>query len=478
MTKTTHDAAKAILTLAGVEMDLRADGYVPMSFLHTGGKRYKDLMQDFQNKGRLSQLLEAEAAKAEISALATSDDFSARGLIEVNTKTKKHFRGFLHPRAALVIATQWFKPQIASDVITWYYRFISGDASLVHDVADRVDLVHGTKSLLTRTVADKEESDEVLAEAHVKAAQYQAEVVTLQSQLRDATAKLTALSVQTEESDEVLAETHVKAAQVVTLQNQLREATVEHEAALSVQTEESTAEIDLLSTRLTRKSDRLTVEVRKRRRMCEVVGLNDAANEATLAVNLMQLTLLAEDERVEGPGEQPSCNSMPARFIALRGVNEATNGREHKIAHALVKDCLAAMGENLMKFQRANGVPRARLVGCITAILDEQAMDNPKNPLTSNVFLVNLLCANLKRVHGLKHATHLTLGALYGHVRRANRWFEDRRSSAEFQLVQESDLAVLLGYEGHTRPNVARYDQCDIRLHFPLAPAPSERAVK
>ena len=82
--------------------------------------------------------------------LATSDDFSAKGLIEVNTKTKKHFRGFLHPRAALVIAVHWFKPAIASEVTGWYYRFISGDASLVHDVADRVDLVHGTKSLLTR----------------------------------------------------------------------------------------------------------------------------------------------------------------------------------------------------------------------------------------------------------------------------------------------------------------------------------------
>jgi hypothetical protein len=109
---------------------------------------------------------------------AKSDDFSIRGLIEVNTKTKKQFRGFLHPRAALVIALSWFKPEIASEAIDWYYRFLAGDASLVHDVADRVDMVHGTKSLLTRTVVEKQESDEILAEAHSRAAQYQANVVT------------------------------------------------------------------------------------------------------------------------------------------------------------------------------------------------------------------------------------------------------------------------------------------------------------
>ena len=196
MNGTTLDGAKAVLTLAGVEVALRVDGYIPMTFLTTGGKRYKDLVQDFKNQGRLSQLIETEAARAEISALAQSDDFSVRGLIEVNTKTNKHFVGWMHPRAALVIAICWFKPSIASEVIGWYYRFLSGDASLVHDVADRVDLVHGTKSLLTHTVADKDERDDELAEVHAQAARYQADLFRLQSQLRDA------LSKQTESSQE------------------------------------------------------------------------------------------------------------------------------------------------------------------------------------------------------------------------------------------------------------------------------------
>ena len=169
----------------------------PQKNLKAGGKQYKDLVRDFKNNGRLSRLLEAEAAKVKIFTLAESDDFSARGLIEVNTKTNKHFVGWMHPRAALVIAICWFEPSIASEVIGWYYRFLSGDASLVHDVADRVDLVHGTKSLLTHTVADKDGRDDELAEVHAQAARYQADLFLLQSQLRDA------LSKQTESAQEM-----------------------------------------------------------------------------------------------------------------------------------------------------------------------------------------------------------------------------------------------------------------------------------
>ena len=469
------NASKAILLLAGVEIQLRPDSYFPMGFLEAGDKRYKDLMRDFKNNGRLSQLLHAEAAKLNLPTLAKSDDFSARGLIEVNTKTNKHFKGFLHPRAAHVIALNWFKPEIASVASEFFYRFLAGDASLVHDVADRVDLVHGTKSLLTRTVVDKDESDETLAKAHAKAAQYQAEVVTLQSQLRDAITKhAAALTAQASKHGQdlsaIMATATKLSAQVTESSAEIALLTTKQEQA-TAQAESSSAEIARLTAQLAglgvdsqRKADRLTFEIRKRRRLCKVMRQNDAANEKTLAVHLLQTSA---EEPVDGTGEQPACNSMPARFIALRGVNEATNGLDHKIVHALIKECLAAIGENLMKFQRATGASRARLVGCISAILDEQAEDNANNPLTSNVFIANLLCANLKRVHGLQHATHLTLGALYTHVRRANRWFADRLLSPEFQLVQANDLAVVLGYEHHERPRLVKYNPCDIRVHFP-----------
>ena len=138
---------------------------------------------------------------------------------------------------------------------------------------------------------------------------------------------------------------------------------------------------------------------------------------------------------------------------------QATSGKDHKIAHALIKACLADIGENLMKYRRANAPTRSRIMGCISTILDEQALDNTRNKLTSNIFMVNMLCANLKRVHP-------TLGALYLHVCRANRWFRDRCLSSEFQLVHEQDLAIILEQEGYSMPRVVRYNASDIRMHF------------
>ena len=158
---------------------------------------------------------------------------------------------------------------------------------------------------------------------------------------------------------------------------------------------------------------------------------------------------------------------MPTRFIAMKGVNAATDGLGHKVAHSLIKSTLASFGENIMKYKWAYGMTRAQLLECISAIIDEQALDNPKNRLASNVSITNALCANIKRIHRLQYATHLTLGTLYRYVRRTNRWFEDHRMSAEYQLVQASDLANVLGYKRTGRiPLVAKFNPIDIRLHF------------
>jgi hypothetical protein len=306
-------------------------------------------------------------------------------------------------------------------------------------------LAHGTKSLLTRTVVDTQESDEVMAHVHAKAAKYQADVVTLQSQLRDAKDAL-----EVKKCDLVTALSHLS----------LKTGTLD----------ESLETIKLLNTKLDNlgidsqnKSNQLTLELRKRRRLCEVIASNDVENEKLLEVSLMQTG--SSPDQAEGP-EQPLCNSMPTRFLALRGVTEATNGKDHKIAHALIKACLADVGENLMKHLRANSPTRSQIMGCITTVLDEQALDNTKNKMTSNVCMNNMLCANLKRVHNLQYATHLTLGALYRHVCRANRWFRDRLLSSEFQLVQESDLAIILNYAGYSMPRVVKYNASDIRMHF------------
>ena len=76
--------SREILRLAGVEIICRPDGYLPMSFLQAGDKTYKHLRQDIERKGRVFRLLEAEAARVTIVTLGISDDFSARGLIEMS----------------------------------------------------------------------------------------------------------------------------------------------------------------------------------------------------------------------------------------------------------------------------------------------------------------------------------------------------------------------------------------------------------
>jgi hypothetical protein len=157
-----------ILTLAGYKIEPRVDDYVPMSFLDAGGKTYKDLMKDFSRNGRLSQLLKAEAAKMSMVTVAKSDDFSTKGLIEVNTKTNKHFRGFLHPRAALVIAMYWFPPKFSTQVAEWVHRFVSGDLTLVSDIISTADTCRGTISFatITSTTNNGAVTTETLQTAH------------------------------------------------------------------------------------------------------------------------------------------------------------------------------------------------------------------------------------------------------------------------------------------------------------------------
>ena len=107
-----------------------------------------------------------EAVKVTFLTLGKSDDFSVRGLIEVNTKTKKHFRGYFHPRAAMVIALNWFEPVVASHAMEWLYRYLTGDISLAKDIFDRADAANNTKSLTTRTTVETDEPDAKLLLAH------------------------------------------------------------------------------------------------------------------------------------------------------------------------------------------------------------------------------------------------------------------------------------------------------------------------
>jgi hypothetical protein len=157
---------------------------------------------------------------------------------------------------------------------------------------------------------------------------------------------------------------------------------------------------------------------------------------------------------------------MAARFVALQNATEATDGKTNKEAHNLIKATLASMGEIIMLYIRTHAPPRNRVLTVMTAILDDMPVGQENNRMTSNVFVTNFLCGNIKRILGLKYSTYMTLGNLYGYVRRFNRWFREHKFNEEFQLVQQKDLEILLGYEGEDAPKFTVYNPCDIRHFF------------
>ena len=117
-----------------------------------------------------------------------------------------------------------------------------------------------------------------------------------------------------------------------------------------------------------------------------------------------------------------------------------------------------------MKYVRAQSPGRPKLLGAVAAILNEVAQDNHNNRLSSNVFITNFICGNIKFYY--KHATYMTLGQLYGYVQRFNTWFVQQKMSSEFQLVQQHDLERVLGYEKQGIPKFPLYSPCDIRQFF------------
>ena len=175
---------------------------------------------------------------------------------------------------------------------------------------------------------------------------------------------------------------------------------------------------------------------------------------------------LEEELLQQREGEPGSFTSMPHRFVALREVNEYTNGKDDKIVHALIKFTIEAIGENLNRYSRTNGSPRAVILGAITRMIEQQCQDNPKNLLASNVSITNHIFGNIKRVHHLKYGTHCDLGQLYRIVRQANQWFHERGLNEEFQLAQQKDLERILGINRAVVPTFTRYNPADIRKYY------------
>jgi hypothetical protein len=371
---------------------------------------------------------------------------------------------FGHPFIAIDYAT-YLSPKFAIIVTQWTARFIAGDITLIKGVQARVDEVHGTKSLITHTMVDKTESDEKLSGAHEQAAAYQAQVTKLQSKLQHARQQeaVTIEEIKTANNKQLNLLKSQRSADV-------KEFEMERQSK-DDQISDLAQKLQALGVSEDTDASYLNVQQQRKRRRHEHERQQlRAMNKSGGLLQELLLQRAPESQKEKGEdneaGEQPGVSSMPARFLALTKVRESTNGKNHKIAHALIKATLACMGENLMKYVRAQGPGRSKLLGAVAAILNEVARDNPNNRLCSNVFITNFICGNIKRILLLKHATYMTLGQLYGYVQRFNAWFLQEKMSSEFQLVQQHDLERVLGYEKQGIPKFPVYSPCDIRQFF------------
>jgi hypothetical protein len=443
---------------------------------------------------------------------------------------------WVHPWVAISLA-MWISPEFHFLVIEWTSRFLGGDRTLVRDVVERCDKVHGTVSMSTVSSVSKEQHQHdpgELAAAHLRLAQYQSEVLTLQSELKAALAQQTKLqqSVNTAEGALVAAGVQYKqqlhtAAEAVAKQHEkhqdeLDTASVQHKQQLAakgtevrkLQEQLSTMGADLdtqclhldqqladVSAQLSRSEESkcgLEKEVSSKKRKVsqlqtkvlrseqrlgqqdeEMSALRSSLQQCRVSVARMhhgggllstQNTHLFQSLLQRQSGTGPS-SSMPSRFVALKRLSPASNGRDDPLVHALVKDTLAAIGENLNRFRKASAPTRAVLLEAVTAVVGQQCDDHPDRHgqplvLSSNVCLTNFLCRTIKQILGLKHATYCTAGQLYGYACRANEWFASRGLSGEYQLVQEADLATALRLQGRVGHAVPRLNRVDIRRHF------------
>jgi hypothetical protein len=380
---------------------------------------------------------------------------------------------FVHPKCAIHIG-MWASNKLTLYICEWVSRYIAGDPTLTKDVQARVDEVHGTKSLLTHTMVDKEESDVILAETHKNAAQYQTKTLELQAELR--------------KTREAYAEDQAKAKK---LEAEFQKAMKANDALGKVNDGHMTMikiitskkdELDKVNQELTKKTSQNSKMIDDLVNKLQLLGVSEETDVSYLLVqqqrkrrrrqfdreqlkvmskagNLLQETLLQRES-------ETGVHSMPARFLALRNINESTNGKKDKIAHALIKDTLACMGENLMKYVTTQRPSRPILLGAVAAILNEVPKDDSRNRMNSNVFITNFLCGNIKRILNLKHATYMTVGQLYWYVYRFNKWAFERQMNQDFRLVQQEDLERVLGYEKKKVPVFPVYNPCDIRQFF------------
>lgn len=178
------------------------------------------------------------------------------------------------------------------------------------------------------------------------------------------------------------------------------------------------------------------------------------------------------------PVEFPMSNSMPERFLALlhHGVTVATNGRDNKVVHALIKRTVEAIGENLAKYRRVMSAGKGMLIQACCLIISAKLACDTKNKLNNNVSITNFICGNFKRIHQLKYAHHMSLLQIYELVVRSNNFFRLMQMPMEYQMIAQLDLQAILGVNPAANAlegPLPLLHPVDIRNHFAPVPPPS-----
>jgi hypothetical protein len=377
-----------------------------------------------------------------LSALSSSIGIPTLEIVQSKTGGD-HAGTWVHPKAAIHLA-MWVSPEFAVQVIDWVSRFISGDLTLVADLAAQHEALYPIHTtFVTVTTGGSEINPE---------------------------------SVNLLHQDNVMAQDTVKVRIAEVKRN---EATGEEElhllvARLQEEKEKMEAQIGELGKNLAALSESKTELQRecgdKRRRLETTQGQLSTTTkmsrvlDAHYTANRADLEQFATAEELSGvfSGEQPLADSKAARYVALKGVTANTSGRDNRIVRDLNRNTFDSIGQNLTKWSLLNHPSRAQKMSVLSHILDyDFDADTERTPYGS-VSWRCLLYKLFKTKMALDYSTHATLRDMHGLTRQTNTWFQSHGMRLEYHLVEQRDLEQVLGLVDHPAIGFAT-EQRDIR---------------
>ena len=160
----------------------------------------------------------------------------------------------------------------------------------------------------------------------------------------------------------------------------------------------------------------------------------------------MRMVRQSDENAPEVQGrEQPSAASKSARYVALHDVTEESSGRLNRIVRDLNRKTMDSIGQNLFKWILASHPSPAEKKAAVQAITGHVFGQNHVFLFTSSVTCQTQIYAAMKAKHQLEHSTYCSLDQMHQLTVAANAWFREKRLEGKYQLVEEHDLALVLG---------------------------------